>query len=418
MLRRHIQDPLLEALQDFPVVLLTGARQVGKSTLAQALPGPDWRASYVTLDDRLTLDAALRDPDGFLAGTPTPVILDEVQRAPDLLRALKLIVDRGRRPGQYLLTGSANLMTLKVVSESLAGRMALHELYPFSWPEMQGKPAPTVLEDLYDAPNARALLERWPKGPPSERRQEIQGLILTGGYPTPAMMRSPASRARWFEAYRKTYLERDLRDIAAIANLPDFDRLLTLVALRTGQLLNFSEISRELGLPLTTVRRYLNLLETTYQVFLVPPYFTNIGKRLVKTPKLYVTDTGMACHLAAVENWQVLERQGRVGALVETWVATELRKLISLGGRYQLYFWRTHAGREVDFLVERGEELVAIEVKWTGGIGDSDLAGFKDCAQALGERLRFSVLLYPGTEVVALGSRTVAVPFSTFLGVA
>ncbi len=400
------------------MVLLTGARQVGKSTLAQALPGPDWRASYVTLDDRLTLDAALRDPDGFLAGTPTPVILDEVQRAPDLLRALKLIVDRGRRPGQYLLTGSANLMTLKVVSESLAGRMALHELYPFSWPEMQGKPAPTVLEDLYDAPNARALLERWPKGPPSERRQEIQGLILTGGYPTPAMMRSPASRARWFEAYRKTYLERDLRDIAAIANLPDFDRLLTLVALRTGQLLNFSEISRELGLPLTTVRRYLNLLETTYQVFLVPPYFTNIGKRLVKTPKLYVTDTGMACHLAAVENWQVLERQGRVGALVETWVATELRKLISLGGRYQLYFWRTHAGREVDFLVERGEELVAIEVKWTGGIGDSDLAGFKDCAQALGERLRFSVLLYPGTEVVALGSRTVAVPFSTFLGVA
>lgn len=418
MIRRHLQAPILETLQDFPVVLLTGARQVGKSTLAQALPGPEWKASYLTLDDRVTLDAALRDPDGFLAGTPAPVIIDEVQRAPDLLRALKLVVDRSRRPGQYLLTGSANLMTLKVVSESLAGRMALHELYPFSWPELAGKPAPRVLDALFGAADARALLGLWPKGPLPDRRQEIQGLILSGGYPTPSLMRSATSRTRWFEAYRQTYLERDLRDIAAVANLPDFGRLLSLAALRTGQLLNVSEISRELGLPLTTVRRYLNLLETTYQVRLVRPYFANTGKRLVKTPKLYLSDTGMACHLAAVEDWQVLERQGRVGPMVETWVAAELRKLMSLDSRYRLYFWRTHTGREADFLIERGEELVAIEVKWAGGIGDSDLAGLKDCAQALGERLRFSVLLYPGTQVVALDRRTVAVPFGAFFGVA
>lgn len=418
MLRRHLISRILESLRHFPVVLVTGARQVGKSTLAQALVGNSWPAGYLTLDDRAVLDAALRDPDGLVAGTPTPVVLDEVQRAPDLLRAIKLAVDRDRRPGQYLLTGSANLMTLKTASESLAGRVVLHELHPFCWSELTEAGSPTTLLDLFEGKEARALLSRWPCRVSARRRQEIEHLIVTGGFPTPALLRSAGARQEWFAAYRQTYLERDLRDLAAVEHLPDFNRLVGLLAFRTGQLLNYSDLSRDLGIPLSTLRRYMSLLEVTYQVFLLRPYFANVGKRLVKTPKLYLGDTGMACHLAVADTWTVLERQGRVGPLLETWAAAELRKLIAATDpRVQLWYWRPHAGREVDFLIELGGALVAVEVKWSQRITESDKSALRQCARDLQGRVRLGVLLYPGTETVALDRHTVAVPFSVFFGV-
>lgn len=403
-------------MRHFPVVMLTGARQVGKSTLAQALIGPGWEARYLTLDDRAVLDAALQDPDGLLQGTPTPVVLDEVQRSPDLVRAVKLAVDRDRRAGAYLLTGSAHVTALAAVSESLAGRVALLELLPFAWAELRRLGPSRSLEDLFEASDAREVLSRWCRRGSPGQRDEIAGRILAGGYPTPALLESAPARQRWFSSYRQTYLERDLRDIAAIEHLPDFNRLLVLTALRTGRLLNASDLAREVGLPVSTLRRYLNLLELTYQVFLVPPFHAHAGKRLVKTPKLYFGDTGMACHLIAADRWEALERQARVGAMVETWVAGELRKLMAASGSlWRLYFWRTHAGREVDFLVERGEECVGIEVKWSVRLGGSDLAGLRDCAEALGNRFRFGILLYPGTETLALDARTLAVPFDVFL---
>jgi uncharacterized protein len=418
MIRRHLQGRILESLRHFPVILLTGARQAGKSTLAQALVRTAWPARYVTLDDRTVLDAVLRDPDGFIAGMPTPVILDEVQRAPDLLRAIKLAVDRNRRPGQYLLTGSANLLTLRTVSESLAGRIALHELLPFSWAELTQTDPPTTLPDLFDARDSKALLSRWSHKAPLRRRQEIEGLVLTGGFPTPALLESPVARQEWFAAYRQTYIERDVRDLAAIAHLPDFSRLLALLALRTGQILNSSDLSRDVGLPFTTLRRYMNLLELTYQLYLLRPYFANVGKRLVKTPKLYLADSGMTCHLAAAETWAMLERQGRTGALVETWVTSELRKLVTAtGSGIGLWYWRPHAGREVDFLIERGDTLVAVEVKWSQRISDADLAGLRQSMRDLKSRMRLGILLYPGTEALALDAHTLAVPFSIFFGV-
>lgn len=417
MLWRYLHERVRESLRTFPVVLITGARQVGKSTLAQSLIEAGWAASYLTLDDRAVLDAALRDPDGFLAGTPTPVVLDEVQRAPDLMRALKLVVDRQRKPGQYLLTGSANVTTLAAVSESLAGRVALHELQPFCWAELSRKPFPTTLADLFAAGDARALLSRWPRRRVPERAEEMKEFILSGGYPTPALMESHVARQRWFASYRQTYIDRDVRDLAAIANVPEFNRLLALAAARTGHLLNLSDLARDLDLPFTTLRRYLGLLGQTYQIFTLQPYFTNVGKRVVKTPKLYAADTGMACHLTAADSWDVLERQGRVGALVETFVAAELGKLRAASDPlFNLYFWRTHGGREVDFLIEHGEELVAVEVKSSYRIEPSDLAGCKSCAEAMGKRLRFSVVLYSGVETVAFDPRTIAVPFSVFFG--
>lgn len=418
MLRRHLQDRILDSLRHFPVVLVTGARQVGKSTLAQAVARTEWRAGYLTLDDRAVLDAALRDPDGLIAGTPTPLVVDEVQRAPDLLRAIKLVVDRNRKLGQYLLTGSANLMTLRTVSESLAGRVVLHELHPFSWSELARASLPTTLHDIFEAKGAKAVLSRWPRTAPVKRRREIERQILTGGFPTPALLDSARPRQEWFASYRQTYLERDLRDLAAVAHLPDFNRLLALLALRTGQLLNYSDISRDLGLRLTTLRRYMNLLELTYQMFLLRPYFTNVGKRLVKTPKVYLGDTGMACHLAAADSWSILERQGRMGAVVETWVAAELRKLVAATDpRLGLWYWRPHAGHEVDFLIERGDKLVAMEVKWAQRITEADALGLHQCAQDLRGRLHLGILLYPGTEALALDRNTVAVPYSVFFGV-
>jgi len=418
MIRRYLQDPILESLKHFPVVLLTGARQVGKSTLAQGLIETSWNATYLTMDDRATLDAALRDPDGFVSGTPTPVVIDEVQRAPDLMRAIKRVVDRHRKPGQYLLTGSANIMTLSSVSESLAGRIALHTLYPFCWPELLEKSSPTILRDLFEVPNSKALMKRLSRSPKSNDRVHMTQRILAGGYPPATLMTSDQARAQWFASYRQTYLERDLLNIKSIENIPDFNRLLSLVAFRTGRLLNLSDLSRETGLPFTTLRRYTNLLEVTYQVFLLRPYFTNIGKRLVKTPKIYFSDTGMASYLMGGDQWSTLENQGNAGPLVETWVASELMKLMPITGhRFQLYFWRTRTGQEVDFLIERGGQMVAIEVKWAHRIDESEITNLKRCAEDLKDKLHFSVILYSGTEIVPFTPQIVAIPFPVFFGI-
>jgi hypothetical protein len=418
MIRRYLKDRILESLKYFPVVLLTGARQVGKSTLAQGLIEPSWNAQYLTLDDRAVLDAALRDPDGFISGQPTPVVIDEVQRAPDVMRAIKRIVDRHRKPGQYFLTGSANIMTLSRVSETLAGRVALHTLYPFSWPEFLEKPSPTILKNLFEVKSSKELLKLLPKSTGSDRAAQMIERILVGGYPPPALMTSHHVRGQWFSSYRQTYLERDLLNIKSIENLPDFNRLLTLAAFRTGRLLNLSDLSREVGLPFTTLRRYVNLLEVTYQVFLLRPYYTHVGKRLVKTPKIYVSDTGMACHLIGADHWSILEKQGNSGAMVETWVASELLKLMSISGkRLQLYFWRTQTGQEVDFLVEQGGELVAIEVKWAHRIHESDITNLKRCAEDLKDKLRFSIILYGGVEIVPFTPQIVAIPFPVFFGI-
>ncbi len=418
MIRRYLQNSILESLKYFPVVLLTGARQVGKSTLAQTLIETSWKAKYFTLDERLTLDAALKDPDGFIEGLPSPVVIDEVQRAPDLLRAIKKRVDNQRRPGQYLLTGSANIMTLTTVSETLTGRIALHTLYPFSWPELLGKPIPKMLEELFKGNDLRKFIRNYFKTTVKGYKQGLIEIILRGGYPIPALMESDQARRQWFSSYRQTYIERDLLNIRSIEHLPDFNRLLTLAALRTGRLLNLSDLSRETGLPFTTLRRYMNLLEVTYQIFLLKPYYPHPGKRVVKTPKLYFNDTGMACHLIGVNSWDELENQVNAGPMVETWVASELIKLLPLlNHQFELYFWRTHTGHKVDFLIGKTRKWVAIEVKWGHRIDEWDIKNLNRLAEELKERLLFSIILYSGDEIVPLNPKTVAMPFPIFFGI-
>ena len=282
---------------------------------------------------------------------------------------------------------------------------------------MEQKPPCDILDALFAADSAGKLLRRLPNSSPPGRLGQIRKLILTGGYPIPALMRSVAARNTWFDSYRQTYLERDLRQLADVANLPDFGRLLTTLALRTATTLNFSELSRDLGLPLTTLRRYFNILTQTYQVFLLRPYFANVGKRLVKTPKVYLTDSGLAGHLTATDSWETLDRQNRAGAMVETWVANELRKMLSVTSRRtELWYWRTQSGSEVDFLIQRGGQVVGIEVKSSRKVERKDLAGLRTCAEALGKSWRFGLLLHGGTEAMAIDKQTLALPFGVFLG--
>jgi hypothetical protein len=413
LLPRHLEAVLRHSLRHFPVVLLVGARQVGKSTLARAVAA-DRR--YLTLDDRLTLDAALRDPDGLVSAAGRAVI-DEVQRAPDLLRAIKLSVDRNRTPGRFLLTGSANVFGLARVTETLAGRIAIHELHPFSWAEVRRLPPSPAIEVLFEAATAPAALRGLPHSSPPDRLGELKQLILSGGFPTPALMRSAKARRTWFESYRQTYLERDVRDLANVEHLPEVNRLLAILAPRTSSTLNLAALSRDVGLPVTTLRRYMRLLGLTYQVVELPPYAANVRKRLVKTPKVFYTDTGIASHIAAVDDWAALERRELVGPMVETWAHAEVRRMRTASAfRVDLSFWRTREGREVDLVLERGGELVGVEVKWGSGLDRRALAGLESARRTLGRRWRTGVLLHGGAESIAVDDHTLAMPFGVFFG--
>ncbi len=415
MLRRYLTRNIRQALDDFPVIIITGARQVGKSTLVQSLLN-DWKAQYVTLDDRLFLDSAINDPDGFLETHSSPLVIDEAQRVPDLFRAVKKRVDADRKPGQYILTGSANLLNIPQIGETLAGRAALLELHSFSWAELAGVVPSKVFIKAFEFGHSAQLASILPKRD-IDRKKEIEDRIIAGYYPTPAQMKTAQARLQWYKSYRQTYVENDVRQIATIEHIPDFNRLYLLLASRTGRLLNKADLSRDSGLAYATLHRYLNIMETTYQVRLINPYYANVAKRLVKTPKIYLTDTGMAAHLLALDDWQDAEKRELVGQLVETWVANELTKLISvIDPRMQVMFWRTALGHEVDFLILKGVESVAIEVKWSSNLSSRDFNPLQALAKDLGHSYRMGILLYSGTEVVSIDSKTIAIPFGVFFG--
>lgn len=416
MIWRHLLNNIKIALKEFPVVILTGARQVGKSTLVQLLIN-EWPAKYVTLDDRLALDTVLLDPDDFLEANPRPLVVDEAQKAPDLFRAIKKQVDLYRRPGQFLLTGSANLMRLPQIGETLAGRAAIFELYPFSWAELSNVPPSNVLGQAFQLGEASLLVESLPKRAP-DRKDEIRKKIIAGFYPIPALAVDARIRAQWYKSYRQTYVERDVRDLTSIEHIVDFNRLYMLLASRTGKLLNKADLARDSGLPYATLHRYLNILETTYQNFFLRPYYINVSKRLMKTPKSYFTDTGMAAHLLAIDHFSTAESKGLAGQLIETWVANELVKLLSVANpEMQLFYWREATGSEVDFLVTKGLEVVGIEVKWSSTLTSRDFTALRKLAKFLPQAFRLGIVLYAGTEVMVVDSRTIAMPFSVFFGI-
>lgn len=414
LLNRHAAGVLQQLLEVSPVVALTGARQVGKSTLAQMVLRSR-AGSYLTLDEIATRTMALADPQGFVSGRSGLTVIDEVQLAPALLSAIKLAVDRDRRPGQFLITGSANLLRMRSVTESLAGRSAWFDLPPLTWSEIRGCPAPATLDLAFSAEDAAGFVGRLPAATPGLAGQARERAIA-GGMPATIHL-NPAQRRAWYDGYRQTFLERDLRQLADIENLPEFNRLLGLAALRSGSLLNKAALAADAGLAHPTLRRYLNILEVAYQFFELPPFYANIGKRLVKTPKLYATDPGLCAHLANSWTWEEAMSMGLAGALLETWAVGEIRALDRLAERCsQICFYRTSTGREVDLVLERGSAVIGIELKASATVGPGDTAGLRELRDALGPRFRLGLVGYLGEATLALDRSLCLVPLGVLLG--
>ena len=412
MIKRHIIPLVKESLVNFPAVLINGARQVGKSTLTEQLKEENIIHTYVTLDDLATLEAATLDPDGFLTQFRDSVAIDEIQRAPDLLRALKKSIDEDRRPGRFLLTGSANVLSHRGVSESLAGRMDIISLEGLSLGELFKQKEPcSLIPDLFTAflPDLISkLTEELPKKPTLDL-QKIYELIFYGGFPDVALKKDQRFRDRWFSSYQAAYIERDVRDLSRGLDVLSFARFFRLLGLQTGQLVNFKNLGVDVQLDQRTVARYLELLEITFQVNRLPPWSSNSRKQLIKTPKVYMNDSGQASYLAGMLQPHSLSTHPAFGALFETWVWGELRKLLSLSTGIQTFFYRTREGREVDFLLSYGNKVVGIEVKVKESLTRKDLVGLEDMIDTLGPQTR-GFLLYMGQTVVAFSKNIIALP--------
>ncbi len=406
-LSRWITPLLQQALEDAPVLVLTGARQVGKSTLLlNEKPFSDFR--FLSMDDFDVLRQANEQPEALWAGTDR-VVLDEVQKAPDLLAAVKQMVDRAPGRMKFVLSGSANLLLMKHVSESLAGRAIYHVLDPLTLGEINQVAPPNLIQKILvgDWPKEGSLPDPLPDALPSIQR----GLM-------PALLRlnSAPSWVRWWDGYVATYLERDLRQVAQIDALVDFRHLMELLALRSGQMLNQSDLARDAGLSQPTVHRYLNLLETTHLFERVPAYTTNRTTRMLKSPKAHWNDTGLAVFLAGYFQEEELRKARELGNFFESFIYHHLHVLAQLiTPPARLFNWRTQAGQEVDFVLEYGRKVLAIEVKQTSRPGYGDTNGLKaflaEHPDAVG-----GLLLHSGIETRWLGEHILAVPWTMVTG--
>lgn len=382
-----------------PAVIVTGARQTGKSTLVERLVDEERRV--VSLDDFDVRDLARRDPDALIGGRGK-VTIDEVQQAPDLLRAIKRAIDKDRRHGRFLLTGSANLLMMRRVSETLAGRASYLTLWPMTRAEQHGRGSAGRWDALLAAAD-----DDWANvlGEDAAEAEDWRALASRGGYPTPALeLDSDGDRAIWFDGYVRTYLERDLQAVASIAALPDFRRLMQAVCLRIGQLVNQTELGRDVALPQPTVHRWLNLLETSYQLVRLPAYAVNRTKRLIKAPKLYWSDPGLAMHLAQFDEVP--------GAMLENLVLCDLLAWRDARvERAEISYWRTTTGEEVDLVVESGRRVVPIEVKATTRPRVGDAKGLIAFRAEYGARARAGLLLHAGEKTEWLAEGVLAVPW-------
>jgi hypothetical protein len=397
---RHLAPSLADALADTPAVMLVGARQTGKTTLARAVAAEAGPASYQTLDDLTTLDAATVDPAGFVAGLTGLAVIDEIQKAPRLLPAIKAAIDRDRRPGRFLLTGSANVLALPTVAESLAGRMEVATLWPLSQGELEAH-RETFVDRLFAG-----------DGPRPGRGAAVLDRIVRGGYPVATTRTRPERRRAFFASYVTTLLTRDVRDLAAIEDAGALRRLLQLCAVRTGAMLNHAELSRTLAVPVSTVKRYLTLLERLFLVHEVPAWASNRGKRLAKAAKVHLVDTGLAAALAGVDEATLQADRTALGPLLESFVAGELARQLGWSTTQPtLHHFRAHGGHEVDLVLEdaRGH-VVGIEVKASATVTSTDLGGLRALAELAGRRFVQGVVLYLGPRPVTFAPGFTAAP--------
>lgn len=390
---------------DNPVVLLIGARQTGKSTLVQNLSNENYKPQYLTFDDPTILAAASENPTAFLESVTRPVIFDEIQRVPGLFLPLKADVDKDRSPGSFLLTGSANVLLFPKVADSLAGRMEVIVLRPLSQGEIEGRKETFIdraCADEFEIPTSVRV----------ENREKLFERMLTGGYPEAVQRKSAERRDKWFRSYVATLLQRDVRDLANIEGLADLPRLLSILAARSGGLLNWSEVSRSRGIPQTSLKRYTSLLEQLFLIETLPAYSGSLAKRLVRSPKLYFTDTGLLSTLQGLTWSKIKFENSLAGLLMENFVVGELRKQAGWSRTHVgLFHFRTSSDQEVDVVLETPSgEVVGIEIK-SGAAVDSDaFKGLKVLAGDLGRKFRRGIVVYTGEKTVAFAENMFAVP--------
>lgn len=381
-IKRKYEKTIRELARQFPVVVLTGARQVGKTALVRKV-FPNF--SYVSLDVPALAEQAERSPEDFLSAHKEPLIIDEVQYAPSLFRHLKGVVDKRKVPGRFILTGSQNFSLMQGISESLAGRCAVLSMLNLSFREVK---------DAFEA-------------------ADPDSYFFKGGFPE--LYEKPEMDPRfWYGAYLVTYLERDVRNISNVGNLRDFDRFLRATAIRTGQILSYSELARDVGIAPNTAKKWLSVLQASGQIMLIEPYYRNLGKRLIKSPKLYMCDTGLAAFLMGFEKIGEVMRHPVAGALWETHVVMQVvRHYFSQGRNLPLWYWRTVHGAEVDLLVEKGGRFVAIEAKATETPDEKALKGIQGLKEFYGNRsLIFGYIASRTLQAYPIADKVKAVPGS------
>lgn len=405
---RLIAARVVEALSDTPVVLIAGPRQAGKTTLARQIATQHPELHYFTLDDELTLLAARQDPVGMIRRLDR-AILDEIQRAPSLLLAIKKAVDEDRRPGRFLLTGSAQIMTLPTVADSLAGRMETLTLLPLSQRELHGATS-NWLDQVFAGhlPSPSTLLVG----------DALVDAVWGGGYPEALSRTTPRRRTAWARQYLEALIQRDVRDVAGIERLDQLPRFLRALAQLSGQMCNYSQLGGQVGLDHKTAARYIGVFEQMYLLRRVEVWASNQLNRMVKTPKIQFIDSGLLSSLVGFTPVLARQDRQRFGKLLETFVYGELLKQATTAeDDYQLLYYRDHDQFEVDLIVENaGGQLVGVEIKSAASVTVGDLRGLKRLASVAGDQFEMGVVLYDGTETLPLGERLWAAPLSTLWG--
>jgi uncharacterized protein len=404
---RHINNEIINALKGFPIIFINGARQTGKSTLVEHLLTPVHSSNYISFDDLSNLAAATKDPNGFVNGLSSLVIIDEIQRVPELFLPIKRLVDTKNENGLFILTGSANVLTMPKIADSLAGRMIIHTLWPLSQGEIRG-----IKETFIDRTFGN---DQFPQVTQELSFDELNKMLFIGGYPRSLSINNDRERNNWFNSYLDAILQRDIKEISNIEKLTELPHLLNVIAGRTANLSNLADLGRIMKVSYTTLKRYYMLLKMIFLIVELPSWSINREKTFIKSPKIFLNDTGLLCHLLRYDNTTFTFDRSKIGPILENFVVMELIKQKAWSNiQPNLYHFRTQAGQEVDVVLEgKNQKIVGIEVKASATVNTDDFTGLKKLSEVAKDNFTKGIVFYLGKQLIPFGKNLFAVPLLT-----